>query len=322
MYRTINILSLKDSLPELLAPLKQSSKPGKWQDAHVRVAHLIHDSQIKDVQQKLADTIAKFETQNASELGLAASSQNLNLAQNLAQNQAASAAAAGSSLDQAILMQLQQQEAELKRVQNQELTRSQNAGTPNTKKRKTPVNISGGQSSSQITSSGQIASSSQIVANSQQVSNTKSIPSSGTASLRATPTSNVNPNNPIQTPSGGISNSSGIASGMQQLSHQQLNAQQQQAMLQASQALNFDNLDVGMTQALAAALQQQNNGNNSNTDVNVLQYLTAIDQMQAAGMNVPTAATQVATSSASTANFKTWFFIQHASIGRADRLKA
>ena len=228
------ILSLKESLPELLAPMKQSNKPGKWQDAHVRVAHLIHDSQIKDVQQKLADTIAKFETQNAGDLGnqgmgnqglgnqglgnqglggqssqnfqnLGNMSQNMNLAQNLAQNQ---------SLDQAILMQLKQQEAELK-LQNSQLAR-QNSGTPNSKKRETPT---GGQNSNQIasvshqmnnssnhqlasqshqmggSSSNQLLQSSQQMVNSSSQNNNqsaKSIPSSGTASLRATPTGNSN----------------------------------------------------------------------------------------------------------------------------------
>ena len=332
------ILSLKESLPELLAPMKQSNKPGKWQDAHVRVAHLIHDSQIKDVQQKLADTIAKFETQNAGDLGnqgmgnqglgnqglgnqglggqssqnfqnLGNMSQNMNLAQNLAQNQ---------SLDQAILMQLKQQEAELK-LQNSQLAR-QNSGTPNSKKRKTPT---GGQNSNQIasvshqmnnssnhqlasqshqmggSSSNQLLQSSQQMVNSSSQNNNqsaKSIPSSGTASLRATPTGNSNMMS-SQIPaslSGAISNSSGIASGMPNLggnlgsnmSTQQF-AQHQaaaNAALQA-QALNFDNLE--MTHAIAAALQQQQ----LPSDVNVLQYLTAIDQMQAAGMKAPVSQT-------------------------------
>ena len=56
------------------------------------------------------------------------------------------------------------------------------------------------------------------------------------------------------------------------------------AALQA-QALNFDNLE--MTHAIAAALQQQQ----LPSDVNVLQYLTAIDQMQAAGMKAPVSQT-------------------------------
>jgi hypothetical protein len=314
------ILSLKESLPELLAPMKQSNKPGKWQDAHVRVAHLIHDSQIKDVQQKLADTIAKFETQNAGDLGnnqgvlqgvggqnfqnLGNMGQNLNLAQNLAQNQ---------SLDQAILMQLKHREAELK-LQNSQLAR-QSSGTPNSKKRKTPT---GGASSGQMASTShqlnpsnhqlasQLQSSQNMVNSSSQNNNqsAKSIPSSGNASLRATPTGNNNGTNMLpsqQIPaslSGAISNSSGIASGMPNLggnlvgnmSSQQFSQHQQQqaaanTALQA-QALNFDNLE--MTQAIAAALQQQQQ---LPTDVNVLQYLTAIDQMQAAGMKAPVSQT-------------------------------
>ena len=49
--------------------------------------------------------------------------------------------------------------------------------------------------------------------------------------------------------------------------------------------MNFDNLE--MTHAIAAALQQQQ----LPSDVNVLQYLTAIDQMQAAGMKAPVSQT-------------------------------
>ena len=76
---------------------------------------------------------------------------------------------------------------------------------------------------------------------------------------------------------------------MPNITSQQLAQQHAAAAALQAQTLNFDNLE--MTHAIAAALQQQQQ---LPTDVNVLQYLTAIDQMQAAGVKVPTAASQAA----------------------------